>query len=689
MKKKTFWICLCLLCCCYSYGKETTCFVDASSTSAREDGSRKHPFKTFEAAIRAVALQGDKQHTRIIIRQGTYYFQQGISIGESLSGLTISAYPGEEVVFSGGVPIPPRLVKKQTIGNCEVSSVNLKEAGITDWGEIHSAGFSRPSQPSWGELFVNGLPMRLSRWPNGGMIRMGKIIDPGSVPRNGEMDNRGAIMEYDSLRISSWHFTDNIWIGGYFNYGYADDWLRVAKLDKKEKTIHTDGATLYGFRSGNDWNKWYAFNIKEETDEAGEYYLDREEGTLYFIPPAQEIKSLCFSMLEEPFLDLWKAHDVTIKHITFECSRGLMLSLMETENVRIEHCTFRNAGNWAISVGLGIEPFEEYLHEGTGKPVRGKIGSLQQHLYANQTFNRKGGSRNRISHCTFYNLGAGGVSLGGGDRMSLQPGENEVSGCLFHDNNRIERSYRPAIHITGAGNCIRNCEIYNTPSMAILLHGNNHLIENNYIHDVCLEIEDQGAVYYGRNPSECGTVLRNNLFACIPGKYTTCAVYHDDGACGMLVEGNIFYHAGKYAALIGGGSDNCYRNNLFINGQFAIHADNRLQNWNKALIAPGGLFEHRLNEVHYTDEPYRTDYPFMADYLPSDSLPKRNVVENNLFIGIEKLSDNPQWLIFRNNKSDDALTEIRPFDKERLFQIIREKKYFPEECLKRIGICDE
>ena len=290
MKKKTFWICLCLLCCCYSYGKETTCFVDASSTSAREDGSRKHPFKTFEAAIRAVALQGDKQHTRIIIRQGTYYFQQGISIGESLSGLTISAYPGEEVVFSGGVPIPPRLVKKQTIGNCEVSSVNLKEAGITDWGEIHSVGFSRPSQPSWGELFVNGLPMRLSRWPNGGMIRMGKIIDPGSVPRNGEMDNRGAIMEYDSLRISSWHFTDNIWIGGYFNYGYADDWLRVAKLDKKEKTIHTDGATLYGFRSGNDWNKWYAFNIKEETDEAGEYYLDREEGTLYFIPPAQEIK---------------------------------------------------------------------------------------------------------------------------------------------------------------------------------------------------------------------------------------------------------------------------------------------------------------------------------------------------------------------------------------------------------------
>lgn len=689
MRKTRIWVCLCILFCCISCNRENICFVDASSTSPQEDGSREHPFKTVEAAFEAVSSQDNGQYAHIIIRQGTYRFDKGILIGKSLSGLTLSAYPGEEVIFTGGVSIPVQLVRKQTEGNRELSVIDLKEAGITDWGEIHNAGFSRPSQTSWGELFVNGTPMHLSRWPNKGMVRMGKVRDSGSIPRNGDMSNRGAVMEYDSARVSSWHFTDNIWIGGYFNYGYADDWLRVAELDKKEKTIRTDGATLYGFRSGNDWNKWYAFNIKEETDEAGEYYLDRKSGKLYFIPPGPEIKSLCFSTLEEPFLDIWKAKIVSIEHITFECSRALMLSLVETENVHIDHCVFRNSGNWAISVGMGTEPFEEYLHEGTGKPVRGKIGSLQQHLYANQTFNRKGGSKNSISRCTFYNLGAGGVVLGGGDRTSLQPGQNEVSGCLFHDNNRIERSYRPAIHITGVGNIIRNSEIYNAPSMAVLLHGNNHLIENNYIHNVCLEIEDQGAVYYGRNPSECGTILRNNLFACIPDKYTTCAVYHDDGACGMLVEENIFYQAGKYAALIGGGSDNHYRNNIFINGQFAIHVDNRLQNWSKSLIAPGGLFEHRLKEVHYESDPYHTAYPFMTDYLPNDSLPKRNKVEGNLLIGIGKLSDNPQWLLLENNKCTDTTVSLRPFDKNKLLKIIKEKKHFPDGQLERIGIPDE
>lgn len=77
--------------------------------------------------------------------------------------------------------------------------------------------------------------MHLSRWPNKGMIRMGKIIDEGSVPRNNDFKNRGAIMEYDSLRVSSWEFTDDMWISGYFKYGYADDALRIASLNKEKR----------------------------------------------------------------------------------------------------------------------------------------------------------------------------------------------------------------------------------------------------------------------------------------------------------------------------------------------------------------------------------------------------------------------------------------------------------------------
>lgn len=130
--------------------------------------------------------------------------------------------------------------------------------------------------------------------------------------------------------------------------------------------------------------------------------------------------------------------------------------------------------------------------------------------------------------------------------------------------------------------------------MAILMHGNNHEIAYNYIHDVCLEVEDQGAFYYGRNPSECGTVLRYNLFANIPDIYNTCSVYHDDGAGGLTVENNLFYKPGKFTSLIGGGSDNVYNGNVFIDGQIGIHADDRLRNWGKALIEKDGLLRKGL-----------------------------------------------------------------------------------------------
>lgn len=114
-----------------------------------------------------------------------------------------------------------------------------------------------------------------------------------------------------------------------------------------------------------------------------------------------------------------------------------------------------------------------------------EVGSYLQHLYSDTTFNRLGGTNNGITYCTIYNTGAGGIHLSGGDRLSLKSGENFVENTSIYNFNRIEKSYRAGIDISGVGNRISNCEIYNAPSMAILLHGNNHLIEYNDIHHVC------------------------------------------------------------------------------------------------------------------------------------------------------------------------------------------------------------
>lgn len=651
-------------------------YVDSKATQDRANGSLEKPFHHFDAAYVAM-LKIKEDHPTVevslIFREGHYAFNKGYLLGENCSNVTIAGYPNEKVFFSGGVSIPKELIPSATSEDKQILTLDMRKAGISEFGKIRNVGFSRPMLPSWGELFVNGKPMHLSRWPNKGMIRMGKILDAGSVPRNGDFSNRGGVMQYDSARISSWEPTDDMWIGGYFKYGFADDTLRIAKLDKEKKTISTDGPTLYGFYSGHKWNKWYAFNIKEELDEAGEYYLDRDEGKLYFIAHEPQIRTIDFSVLKEPFFDIYKAKNITIQNITFQYSCAAILSLVETEHVLIRDCVFRNSGSIGVIIGTGTAPFAEFNHEGTGDTIRGNVGSLPQHMYTHTTYNRNGGQNNRIDNCQFYDLGAGGVSMGGGDRLTLKAGNNGVANSVFHHNNRIDRSYRPEVHITGVGNRIEHCEMYGSPSMAILMHGNNHLIEGNYIHDVCLEVDDQGAFYYGRNPSECGTIVRNNVFANIPSEYRASAVYLDDGAGGLRVENNVFYKAGRYAVLMGGGSDNVYTGNLFINTPMAIHADNRLQNWAKGMITPKGIFEQRLQAVRYNQEPYATAYPYLKDYIPNDGTPKRNLVENNTFIGIKRISNNPKWLTLKSNTIIEEPLQLTPFSKEKLLELMKNK----------------
>ena len=51
-----------------------------------------------------------------------------------------------------------------------------------------------------------------------------------------------------------------------------------------------------------------------------------------------------------------------------------------------------------------------------------------------------------------------------------------MENCRIHDFNRIEKSYRPGVWIDGVGNRVSQCDIYNAPSMAILFHGNNHVL---------------------------------------------------------------------------------------------------------------------------------------------------------------------------------------------------------------------
>jgi len=662
--------CLFLLFSFRGFSQQSVFFYVSSSGKDSNPGTIEKPFATLDKAkkaVRAVLKQQQPDSIIVFLRGGNYNFKKTIDFDSVDSGteghpVVYSAYPNEEVHIKGSVSVPlnkatkitdPKILSRLLPGvSDQIFQINLRALGINDYGELKPKGFSRPYEPSAMEIFCNDLPMKLSRWPNDSAISIGKVIDAGSVPRDGDFSNRGAKFNFTTDRPKRWGLAKDIWISGFFKYGYADDAVKIAELDTLKKIITTVQPHLYGFEGGKIFQSWFAFNLLEEIDQPGEYYIDRRNGILYLFPPAGELKNIELSLLNSPLVTLRNASRIKIRNIIFENSRGIGLYIESGHSNKIENCVFRNLGLVGVLFGKGIRPFQNMQHAGTGQLASGTIGSLYNHLYENTVANRDAGTDHLITGCQVYNTGSGGIILGGGDRIRLQKGNNRIENCTIHDFNRIDRSYKGGINIDGVGNVIRNNEIYNCPGSAILLHGNDHLIEKNIIHDAVTDGDDMGALYYGRDPSESGNKLINNFFHHIGNNHgTIMAVYHDDGACGMEVTGNIFYKAGSRTVMIGGGNDNVYRNNIFIDCPLAFHIDNRLQHWAENLIQKEGLFKKRLTAVNYQQPPYATAYPFLKNYFSDDpGLPKRNFIENNVVVNAKQLHNGkPQWSHIGNN----------------------------------------
>jgi hypothetical protein len=652
------------------YAQDVKQIFIAPSGNDKATGTIDKPFATIEKARKTVrSILKTQKNTTITVyfRAGNYNLNNSVVFESLDSGseeypVTYSAYDNESVSISGGRFIAIKnatAVKDNAVlkrfpveAKDKILQIDLKKAGINNFGTMTPHGFSRPYQPAPMELFCNKKAMCLSRYPNDTLIPMGKVEDPGSIPRDGDFSHRGGKFHYSIDQPNRWAKAKDIWISGFFRWGYADDAVEIATLDLENKIITTKQETMYGFASGADFQRWFAYNLLEEIDLPGEYYIDRVAGMLYFYPIEEELKTIEVSILEEPLVQLKNASFIHFIGLNFECSRGMGIYIEKGNNNLVENCIFRNLGLVAVSMGKGIAPFENLQHAGTGTPASGVIGNLYEHLYNNTTFNREAGTGHIIRNCSIYNTGAGGIILGGGNRLTLEKGNNQVINCTIHHVNRIERTYKAGINIDGVGNIIRNCEISYCPGSAILLHGNDHIMEYNNIHHAVTDGDDMGAIYYGRDPSEQGNKVRYNFFHHLGNDHgLLVATYHDDGACGMEVTGNIFYKSGMHNGLLGGGSDNVYRNNIFIGPGVSFHNDNRLMGWAKSSLDKDGIFQKRLEAVNYKQAPYATAYPKLKNYFEDNpALPKRNFIENNVFVNVKLIHNgNAEWFYFGKN----------------------------------------
>ena len=160
--------------------------VSPNGSDTAGDGSEGAPFASPEHALQTIAdtiLQSGLPDGgfEVRLREGEYFIASPLVFDSSILGqasrpIVLTSEPGETARLTGGVRIDPgrwvpikpsdRLYTSLPIGSREqVLVADLPSLNITEFGNLAVRGFKDGTINAL-ELFVDGHPMQLARWPN-------------------------------------------------------------------------------------------------------------------------------------------------------------------------------------------------------------------------------------------------------------------------------------------------------------------------------------------------------------------------------------------------------------------------------------------------------------------------------------------------------------------------------------------
>ncbi len=576
----------------------------------RNPGTKDRPLATLHAALAKLQAAGNRAGAVVWIHPGTYRLSRTLWMNDHCGGkpgapVTWRAMPGGKVLVSGGIDLPasafhalgkdPMRSRFPREARSRILRADLARLGVTELGTLKDRGMNLSIPPAPAEVFFDGRPLELARWPNKGFSRVLKVLDKGD-----EKKGRPGKFLIDPARTRRWNPAGEIWLHGYWRWNWADEQIRVSRLDPGTGLVVTARPHHYGFYKGA---RFFARNLPEELDRPGEYWIDRKKKKLYLYPPGpMKGAKVTLSLLEIPLLVLKWTYHVRFQGLTFAFGRGDGARLFASKDVIFTSCAFEDLGNRAVAID----------------PMCRNCG---------------------LENCSIRDTGEGGVVLAGGDRKTLTPGNNFVKDCDIHDFARLGRTYKPGVKMSGVGQRVVSCKIHDAPHAGILFFASNEcLIEKNEFYRLCYECDDVGAVYTGRDWTVRGNRIRFNFFHDISGlsNHGAQGVYLDDAASGIEVRGNLF-HRVQRAMLLGGGRDLVVEDNVISHCPRSIHLDARGLGWMKGTVGPGGIMRRRLAAMPYRREPWKSRYPELLTLLRDDpGAPKHDRLANNVIFASGK-----------------------------------------------------
>ena len=507
-------------------------------------------------------LAGEVQANEICMRGGVYYVTDTVNMSYSAEWyepLRISAYRNESVTINGGTDIKlldmtaasdsftDKIVDKPVQG--KILQYSLKAAGITDYGEISRRGhLVSEDKEAQAELSLDGTVQKLAGWPNDGFVGLKSVDKYGTRSKSGIADGCSFTVDYD--RPSQWSRQSEVWLSGTLGPNYEFDYYPVSSFDNENRRFYLrEGAVMKYYTS-----PYFRFeNIPEELDSPGEYYIDREDGILYFYPPENADKNAVLTLTMPT-------------HSTLNTSVNSLIRLDGCRNIIFENLTFKGGRGSAV----------------TGNDNHGisfincDINSFGAHGIRLDASDKITLRNNRI-----HDVGQNGIEFTRcGNYDKIIPNYNLVCNNDIYNFARLERSYKAGINFgyrcVGAS-AARN-HIHDGPHAGMIFYGVNNEIYGNEFDNLVTEFSDMDALYANNSnyPWERGNRIYGNYFHDI-GKSSMNGVHQinvrairtDNKGCGLNVFGNLFVGIGdgnnnNIGAVTAEGTHNRIVNNLFV-----------------------------------------------------------------------------------------------------------------------------
>ncbi len=594
--------------------KDKTVLYVALDGLDSNSGTMDSPLATVEGArnkLREIRNNGGiaEGGAVVYVRGGTYKIDKGIVLAKEDGGteeapVIYRSYPGEDVAFVGGLKIDYNQFEKVTderilnrivdeAAREKVLSVNLFELGLTEipesvmpgsytyWSDVLAAvpGLKVPSAMG-PELVVNGKGQTVARYPNDGVMTIDEVVQQRSFETNTPFT-----IYFNDARVSNWGKAEDAILTGTFQFAWGSESVPIDEVNTKKQRVTALWPTTH--EATFNQHVW-VYNLVEEIDIPGEYYINRKTGELYYYPVEEAIDEMYITTLGETMLSFSGCEYVTFKGIDLKYMRAGAVQFSGANNCKLidSEVTF------------------------TGKATCGVYG------YNNQ-----------ILDCYFHDVETG-VSLSSSDSKytvgNLVENNNVVENTKFERCDRITPTYSDCIILGSCGNTARYNELSDSSHLLARMSGNKNVYEYNEFYNACYNTDDMGALYTGRNLTHRGNEVKYNYFHDIGGtdrgSNGVHGIFFDDWWSSADVVGNVFADITGYGVMAAG-SYNVFDNNIFVNcGKASLNLNRSFNygNTDNFTVYVDGV--NSLKE-YWNEEVWLEEFPTMADAVNENGEP--------------------------------------------------------------------